>query len=94
MSSSIKDLLDFNIVKKCGKCGIVQVILNFQFRKDTNKYRNSCKQCDNERKKQLKTQKFQNYEWKIELEELECGTCKIVKKIECFSRRKDTELGV
>ena len=48
MSSSIKDLLDYNIVKKCSKCGIFKIISQFHFRKDTNKYRNCCKQCMNE----------------------------------------------
>ncbi len=38
--------------------------------------------------------KFPDYEWKILLQELECGTCKVVKKIEFFPRRRDTELGV
>ena len=51
MSSSIKDLLDYNIVKKCNKCGIVQIITNFYFRKDTNKYRNCCRSCTYERDK-------------------------------------------
>ena len=45
-------------------------------------------------KKQIKEQKFKNHEWKIEISDLECGTCKIFKPIECFSRRKDTDLGV
>ena len=48
MSSSIKDLLDYNIVKKCSKCNNVQIISNFYFRKDTNKYRNCCKSCQYE----------------------------------------------
>ena len=51
MTSSIKDLLDYNIVKKCNKCGIVQILTNFSFRKDTNKHRNCCKRCENERGK-------------------------------------------
>ena len=94
MPSSFKDLLDYNIVKKCNKCGIVQIMTNFCFRKDTNKHRNCCKRCENERGKQTKKRKFKDYEWKIQLQELECGTCKVVRKIECFPRRKDTELGV
>ena len=59
MSSSIKDLLDFNIVKKCNKCGIVQTITNFSFRKDTNKYRNCCKQFMNKMDKINKENKKQ-----------------------------------
>ena len=46
------------------------------------------------KKKLTKKQKFENHEWKIQLQELERGTCKIVKHIDCFSRRKDIELGV
>ena len=82
------------ITKTCIKCDVEKNINNFSFRKDTNKYRNCCKRCENERKNQWKKQKFENHEWKIQLKELECGTCKNVKPIECFSRRKDTELGV
>ena len=82
------------IIKICNKCNVEKEINEFSFRNDTQKYRNSCKRCDNERHKQTKKQKFQDYEWKIQLEEFECGTCKVVKPIECFSRRKDTELGV
>ncbi len=81
-------------MKTCNKCNIDKEINEFSFRKDSQTFRNSCKRCENERKKQLNKQKFENFEWKIELEELECGTCKIVKPIECFPRRKDTELGI
>ena len=63
MSSSVKDLLDYNLVKNCNKCGIVQIITNFYFRKDRNKCINQCKKCvcarqkataniDNEKKKE------------------------------------------
>ena len=45
MSTSIKDLLDYNLVKKCNKCGFIKVISNFDFRTDIQKYRNSCKPC-------------------------------------------------
>ena len=82
------------ITKTCIKCNIENDIEEFSFRKDTNKYRNCCKRCENERNKQIKKQKFQDYEWKIQLKELECGTCKIIKNIDCFTKRKDTELGV
>ena len=84
MSSSIKDLLEYNIVKKCNKCGIVKILSQFYFRKDTQRYLNSCNQCNNHKQK----------EWLIHPKELECGSCKIVKEIECFQRRNDTELGV
>ena len=57
MSNSIKDLLDYNIVKKCNKCDTVQIITNFYFRKDTNKYINSCKSCKYEMDKRNKANK-------------------------------------
>ena len=52
MSSSIKDLLEYNIVKKFNKCGIVQIISNFHFRKDTQRYRNECKSCKYDKQKE------------------------------------------
>ena len=82
------------ITKTCIKCDVAKNINNFSFRKDSQNFRNCCKRCENERKNQLKKRKFENYEWKIQIQELECGTGKIVKPIECFSRRKYTELGV
>ena len=82
------------ITKTCINCNVEKTINDFSFRKDSQNFRNCCKRCENERKKQTKKRKFQDYEWKIELQELECGTCKIVKPIDCFPRRKDTELGV
>ena len=57
MSSSIKDLLDFGIVKTCNKCGIVQIITNLSCRKDSNKYRNCCKPCNYEMDKKCKENK-------------------------------------
>ena len=51
MSSSIKDLLNYNLVKKCNKCGIVQIITNFYFRKDTQRYGYECKSYRYERDK-------------------------------------------
>lgn len=38
--------------KVCNKCGISKTLDNFEFRKDKNSYRNTCKQCRNEAKKQ------------------------------------------
>ena len=82
------------ITKTCNKCNIEKDINEFSFRKDSQNFRNTCKICINSRGKQIKKQKFENYEWQIELKELECRTCKIVKTIDCFPRRKDTEFGL
>ena len=49
MSTSIKDLLDYNLVKKCSECGVVKLISYFYFRKDRNKFINECKSCRNEK---------------------------------------------
>ena len=51
MSNSIKDLLDYNLVKICSKCGVVKVISNFYFREDSNRYRNVCISCKNEKQR-------------------------------------------
>jgi hypothetical protein len=32
-------------IKRCSKCGEVKPINEFYYRKDTNKYRNNCKEC-------------------------------------------------
>ncbi len=48
MSSSIKDLLDFSIVKKRSKCGIVQLKINFhKDRKSKDGYPCACIKCVN-----------------------------------------------
>ena len=52
MSSSIEDLLDYNVVKKWYKCGFDEVISSFEFRTDFRKYRNSCKPCVNKQRKE------------------------------------------
>jgi len=38
-------------MKVCTKCKIEKQFSEFQFRKDTNKYRNQCKECRDEQKK-------------------------------------------
>jgi hypothetical protein len=43
------------MIKKCKKCQVNKFILDFQFRKDTTKYRNGCKKC-------LSKQKAINYQ--------------------------------
>ena len=77
MSSSIKDLLDYNIVKKCNKCDIVQIISNFYFRKDIYKYRNDCKRCNYEmrnnfyERKEYSKNYYQNNKEKFSLKKKE-----------------------
>ena len=49
MSNCIKDLYDYDLVKKCSKCGIIK--LNSNFYKDITKndgYRPSCIRCTNQ----------------------------------------------
>ena len=38
--------------KTCIKCNIEQEVTEFGFTKDTNKYRNECKICRNEKEKE------------------------------------------
>ena len=52
MSTSIEDLIDYNLVKKCSKCEFVKLIFNFHFRKDTRRYRNECQSCRYEKQKE------------------------------------------
>ena len=66
--------------KICRKCEIEKQLSEFSFRKDTNKYSNECKVCSNQRHKELKREKFENYEWKDFSEELECGICKLLEQ--------------
>ena len=80
--------------KICFKCEIEKEITKFSFRKDTQNYRNACKKCERERKNEIKKQKFENYEWTDFPIELKCNTCDEVKDIDCFTKRKDTQLGV
>ena len=42
MSSCIKDLLDYNLIKVCSKCGIIQLKMNFYKAK---KYKDGLKPC-------------------------------------------------
>ena len=45
-------------------------------------------------KMKLKKQKFENYVWTDFPVELKCETCDEVKAINCFPKRKDTQLGI
>ena len=80
--------------KICIKCKNQKDISCFIFRKDTNKYRNQCRECTNKREKELKKSKFENYEWQDYPEKLKCSMCNELKTINCFPKRKDTSLGV
>ena len=49
MSNCIKDLYDYDLIKKCSKCAIISLKSNFH--KDITKnegYRSSCKRCTNQ----------------------------------------------
>ena len=41
-----------NQEKKCIKCNKVKPLSEYSFRKDTNKYRNTCKECNSKQKKE------------------------------------------
>ena len=46
MSSCIKDLLDYDLIKKCSKCGIVKLKSNFhKKRKSIDGLQYQCKSC-------------------------------------------------
>ena len=71
--------------KTCKKCNIEKQLNMFPFRKETNNYRNDCKLCMNDRDKQLKINKFSNYEWNCNPpNELKCNSCGEVKENNCF----------
>ena len=80
--------------KKCIKCENEKELTEFSFRKEIQNYRNVCRKCKNERDKEVKKQKFENYEWTDFPVELKCETCDEVKDINCFPKRKDTQLGI
>ena len=49
MSNCIKDFYDYNLIKKCSKCGIVSLKLNFYKDRTTNVgHRPCCKRCTNQ----------------------------------------------
>ena len=47
--------------KICTKCNTQKEINKFTFRKDTQKYRNECKECEHQRKKQHKNDNIDKY---------------------------------
>ena len=53
MSNCIKDLYDYEIIKKCSKCGIISLKSNFNKDKTKNDgLFNQCRFCVNQRQKQ------------------------------------------
>ncbi|MDU2111296.1 MAG: hypothetical protein E7E92_02115, partial [Clostridiales bacterium] len=56
--------------KICICCGLEKDITEFSFRKDTNKYRNQCKDCRKEREKQHKKEN------ETKIKEKVCPICK------------------
>ena len=96
MSNCIKDLFDYDLVKKCSKCGIISLKSNFH--KDKNKndgLYNQCRFCFNQRQKQYD---IENRDKKRNYYNENCD--KIIKfrkdkkdKInEYFRRRRDSDL--
>ncbi len=82
--------------KICNKCGIEKPLKDFQFRKDTNSYRNACKECINKQKKILYDKKHAEERRLRQLRKQElpdtiiCNKCGIEKDISMFDFRKDT----
>ena len=53
MSNCIKDLYDYNLIKKCSKCGIVKLESNFHKNKKSSDGLNKhCKNCVLQKQKQ------------------------------------------
>jgi hypothetical protein len=87
--------------KKCIKCGKIKTLLDFSFRKDTSKYRNCCKKCDNIRHKEYciniderrakRKQKLQKYREEVESGSKQCRKCDEIKPIFEFYFREDTK---
>ena len=49
MSNCIKDFFDYDLIKKCSKCGIVKLKSNFHKNKETSdSLYNQCKVCRKE----------------------------------------------
>ena len=61
MSNCIKDLYDYNLIKKCSKCGIVKLKSNFHKNKKSSDGLNKhCKNCVLQKQKQYDIEfKFQ-----------------------------------
>lgn len=80
---------DFKI---CTKCNLKQSIKYFEFRSDTNKYRNYCKKCNKGyTSDRLDTQKFikELFEKGVK----QCGRCKDVKTLDSFNNDKQSKTG-
>ena len=80
--------------KICNKCKTEKDISDFSFRKDIKNFKNVCKLCIYERDKELKKLKFESHEWNHFPDILLCETCKQMKSIDCFPKRRDTQLGI
>lgn len=79
-------------LKKCSKCNLKKDIKYFEFRTDTNKYRNYCKQCN----KNYKTDRKDKQEniLKLLLNNLKtCGKCELIKPLDQFNNDKQTITG-
>lgn len=75
--------------KTCTKCNVVKTLDYFEFRSDTKKYRNYCKNCN--KGYTVNLQEKQKLILKLYSENLkECGKCKEIKSIDCFNNDKYT----
>lgn len=80
--------------KICNKCATDQPISNFQFRNDSQKYRNECKECFNRsnRGKTYVPGAKQRREELYKQPRKTCKTCNVEKDAEDFAVRSDTGL--
>lgn len=78
--------------KVCSKCGIEKDITEFQFRKDTNSYRNQCKSCCNELKKNSyrRLHPIKEKNQYVPPKQQICIKCNTKKEIAEFELRNDT----
>ena len=68
--------------KQCKKCGQIKDINEFAYRKDTNKYRNECKECTNSRVRKHPKKPIAKDGYKY------CAKCNNELSLDCFNKRK------
>ena len=78
--------------KRCIKCNVEKYLDNFQFRNDTKKHRNECKECRNQHQIGYKVQKPKAQRLQENKAPEKCCTkCGIVKPLDQYQQRTDTK---
>jgi len=86
-------------MKICTKCNVEKPFEEFHFRKDQNRHRTDCKECNRKRDKEYNIKigknSFKNLKFKTLLDNglKNCPKCNNIKKIEEFRNRKDCKSG-